>query len=50
MDESAWSAKLVGIQITYDKCRGRVIYNQRAPMFAEEFRTIIDSFPDKCPN
>ena len=50
MDESTWSAKLVGIQIIYDKCRGRVIYNQRAPMFAEEFRTIIDSFPDECPN
>ena len=50
MDESTWSAKLVGIQTIYDKCRGRVIYNQRAPMFAEEFRTIIDSFPDECPN
>jgi hypothetical protein len=37
MDESTWSAKLVGIQIKYGTCRGRVIYNRRAPMFAEEF-------------
>ena len=50
MDESTWSAKLVGIQIKYGKCRGRVIYNRRAPMFAEEFWSIIDSFPDECPN
>ena len=50
MDESTWSAKLVGIQNIYNACRGRVIYDYRAPIFAEEFRTIIEALPDECEN
>ena len=48
MDESTWQAKLAGIQIIYDFCEAREIYDRRAPIFAEEFRNIVDSLPDNC--
>ena len=48
MDESTWQAKLAGIQIIYDFCAAREIYNSRAPIFAEEFRNIVHSLPDVC--
>ena len=48
MDESTWNAKLAGIQIIYDFCEAREIYNSRAPIFAEEFRNIVNSLPDIC--
>ena len=48
MDESTWSAKKVGIQNIYNMCRGRVIYAHRVRVFAEEFRTIVESLPDEC--
>ena len=35
MDESTWQAKLAGIQIIYDFCAAREIYNSRAPIFAK---------------
>ena len=46
MDESTWQAKLAGIQIIYDFCAAREIYNSRATIFAEEFRKIVHSLPD----
>ena len=48
MDESTWQAKLAGIQIIYDFCEAREIYKSRAPVFAEEFRNIVNSLPDIC--
>ena len=48
MDDSTWQAKLAGIQIIYDFCAAREIYNSRAPIFAEEFRNIVNSLPDVC--
>lgn len=48
MDESTWSAKLAGIERIYHMYRGREIYNLSAPIFAEEFRIVIESLPDKC--
>jgi hypothetical protein len=48
MDESTWQAKLAGIQIIYDFCEAREIYDRRAPVFAKEFRSIVESLPNKC--
>lgn len=48
MDESTWQAKLAGIQIVYDYCDAREIYDVRAPIFAVEFRAVVESLPNKC--
>jgi hypothetical protein len=48
MGESTWKAKVAGIQIIYDYCEAREIYAVRAPIFAIEFRTVVESLPDKC--
>ena len=48
MDDSTWSAKLAGIERIYNTCIGREIYDSRAPIFSEEFRQVIESFPDEC--
>ena len=48
MGESTWQAKLAGIQIIYDYCDAREIYDVRAPIFAVEFRAVVESLPYKC--
>jgi len=48
MDDSTWSAKLAGMQRIYNICLAREIYDSRAPIFSEEFRIIVESFPDEC--
>ena len=48
MEESTWAAKLAGIGRLYNICLRREIYIARTPLFAQEFREIIESFPDEC--
>ena len=48
MDKSTWRAKLAGIQLIYGFCAAREIYNTRAPIFAEDFRNIVNTLPDEC--
>mgnify|MGYP000896381890 CR=1 FL=1 len=48
MGESTWQAKVAGIQIIYDYCDAREIYDVRAPIFAVEFRAVVESLPNKC--
>ena len=48
MDKSTWQAKLAGIQLIYGFCAARERYNTRAPVFAEDFRNIVNTLPDEC--
>ncbi len=48
MDDATWSAKSSGIQIIYDFCEAREIYDVRSPIFSEAFRAVVLSLPDKC--
>jgi len=48
MEEGVWQAKQRGIEILYNRCLGREIYKTRAPIFAEDFRAIIESIADTC--
>ena len=45
MDEVTWTAKLSGIQIIYDFCEAREIYDARSPIFSETFRAVVLSLP-----
>lgn len=48
MDDATWAAKLSGIQIIYDFCEAREIYDARSPVFSQAFRAVVLSLPDKC--
>tara|TARA_B100000242_G_C42894788_1_gene415039 strand:- start:259 stop:729 length:471 start_codon:yes stop_codon:yes gene_type:complete len=50
MDETTWHSKLNGLKSLYEQCKMRPIYEVRANTFSEEFRNLIESFPDTCQN
>ena len=50
MDKTTWGSKLAGLKSLYDQCKMRSIYIARSKTFSREFRSIIESFPDKCEN
>ena len=49
MPDDIWQAKLRGIDRIYNICQARPIYESRAPMFSANFRAIVESLPNKCP-
>ena len=49
MPDDIWQAKLRGIDRIYNICEVRPIYESRAPMFSDNFRAIVESLPNKCP-
>ena len=49
MPDDIWQAKLRGIDRIYNICEARPIYESRAPMFSDNFRAIVESLPNKCP-
>ena len=48
MEDDVWQAKQRGIEILYNRCFARGIYETRAPIFSENFRAIIEKIPDEC--
>ena len=48
MDERTWQAKLAGIQVIYNYCDVRNLYDSRAPIFSTDFRQIVEAIPDQC--
>ena len=48
MEDDVWQAKQHGIEILYNRCFARGIYETRAPIFSENFRAIIEQMPDEC--
>ena len=48
MEDDVWQAKQRGIEILYNRCFARGIYETRAPIFSENFRAIIEQIPDEC--
>ena len=49
MPDDIWQAKLRGIDRVYNICEVRQIYQSRAVMFSNNFRAIVESLPNKCP-
>jgi len=49
MPDDIWQVKLRGIDRIYNICEERPIYESRAPMFSDNFRAIVESLPNKCP-
>lgn len=50
MEGDVWQAKQRGIEILYNRCFARGIYETRAPIFSDNFRAIIEQIPDECSN
>lgn len=48
MAEDIWQAKLRGVERVYNICEVRPIYQSRSPMFSDDFRSVIESLPDRC--
>lgn len=48
VDEATWAAKLRAMEHMYNKCSVRMIYDARKATFAEDFRNVIDAFPNQC--
>ena len=48
MDDVTWAVKLSGLEIIYDFCEAREMYDARSPIFSETFRAVDLSIPDKC--
>ena len=48
MEEEVWQAKLRGIESYYNLCVARDIYQDRSPMFSENFKEVVQSMQDKC--
>ena len=48
MDAYTWAAKKRGINLLYNNCVVRRIYNSRAPVFSKEFRKVVEPLEDIC--
>ncbi len=48
MEDDVWQAKQRGIELLYNRCFARGIYETRAPIFSEKFQAIIEQIPDEC--
>ena len=48
MEYNVWQAKQRGTEISCNRCFAIWIYDTRAPIFSENFRSIIAKIPDEC--
>ena len=48
MDDATWEAKVAGIDLIYNNCNAREIYDSRSPVFSAGFRDIVNSLQDEC--
>ena len=49
MDENVWQAKLNGMALVYNFCFARPVYDARRNSSDTRFITLIEEFPDNCP-
>ena len=48
MTEQNWLANLENIRQIYNQCDNRDVYIRYSTFFEEDFRSLIESFPDQC--
>ena len=48
MTEQNWLANLENIRQIYNQCDNRDVYIRYSTFFEEEFRLLVESFPDQC--